>query len=196
MYCPEINEEDLSKDEGEALLVHLEECTQFGEQIDKLDTFCEKISLSMKKKGNHSQKTLLTVMYSRRWVFCTFYVQLFFDVLKLGEESDKKEENASKPKSMDEIIENTFSNLTKETPLPEKDKSNPLESKTTNKEKNEENAFKVCSSKTCMKRESKTEKFQVCGKCKAQGMFVSYCSRECQAAHWKQGHKEECGKLK
>ena len=33
--------------------------------------------------------------------------------------------------------------------------------------------------------------FSKCARCKA----VRYCSRDCQRAHWKNGHKQECGKV-
>lgn len=47
-----------------------------------------------------------------------------------------------------------------------------------------------CSAPGCLKSEDFSTTFLVCGKCKR----AAYCSRECQAAHWKSGHKSECVK--
>lgn len=44
----------------------------------------------------------------------------------------------------------------------------------------------------CKTVEPPRVKFSVCGKCKN----VCYCTRECQVAHWKAGHKEECGTIR
>ena len=41
---------------------------------------------------------------------------------------------------------------------------------------------------TCQTAESPSTKLMVCARCK----IVRYCSRECQAADWKRGHKKQC----
>jgi serine/threonine protein phosphatase PrpC len=50
------------------------------------------------------------------------------------------------------------------------------------------NELKKCSNPTCNNIETAVGEFKTCGKCKS----VFYCSRECQAKHWKAGHKIEC----
>jgi len=45
-----------------------------------------------------------------------------------------------------------------------------------------------CSKPGCTK---KNMSLKMCGRCKV----AAYCSRDCQVAHWKQGHKGECAKL-
>jgi SAM-dependent MidA family methyltransferase len=44
-----------------------------------------------------------------------------------------------------------------------------------------------CANACCLK----TNNLKNCSRCKQ----VHYCSRECQAAHWKSGHKENCAKV-
>lgn len=51
---------------------------------------------------------------------------------------------------------------------------------------------RICNSPSCTKVEDSAAKFPVCGRCKK----VSYCSKECQANHWKQGHKAQCFHVK
>jgi len=46
-----------------------------------------------------------------------------------------------------------------------------------------------CANPFCFKVETKTQKFKICQRCK----LVSYCSQDCQRAHWKGGHKAKCG---
>ena len=46
----------------------------------------------------------------------------------------------------------------------------------------------------CAHHPCKWEGKQLCARCDAQGLQVYYCSRKCQKAHWKNGHKEKCGK--
>ncbi|ORY96248.1 hypothetical protein BCR43DRAFT_491346 [Syncephalastrum racemosum] len=47
---------------------------------------------------------------------------------------------------------------------------------------------KQCSNTFCEKKEEKEGDFKKCGQCQR----VSYCSRDCQKAHWKAGHKAVC----
>lgn len=46
---------------------------------------------------------------------------------------------------------------------------------------------RCCAAPTCTKVERSAEKFQKCGRCKK----AAYCSKACQAAHWK-AHKKDC----
>lgn len=46
----------------------------------------------------------------------------------------------------------------------------------------------ICSWQKCQKIESKPGQFKYCSRCRLK----YYCSRKCQAKHWKNGHKEEC----
>ena len=49
-----------------------------------------------------------------------------------------------------------------------------------------------CSCGACGKEPSATGKrLQVCAGCRS----VSYCSKQCQREHWKNGHKAECERL-
>jgi len=51
-----------------------------------------------------------------------------------------------------------------------------------------------CSNPFCEKieinRKHKKNRFKVCSKCS----IATYCSKKCQKHHWKNGHKEKCGK--
>ena len=50
-----------------------------------------------------------------------------------------------------------------------------------------------CSCAACGKEPSATGKrLQVCAGCRS----VSYCSKQCQREHWKNGHKAECERLR
>jgi len=51
-----------------------------------------------------------------------------------------------------------------------------------------DSGLKKCSSTSCIKVESQLGEYKTCAKCKA----VFYCSKECQAFHWKLSHKIEC----
>lgn len=51
---------------------------------------------------------------------------------------------------------------------------------------------KQCSNTFCEKTEEKEGDFKKCGQCQR----VSYCSRDCQKAHWKGGHKAVCTEKK
>jgi len=48
--------------------------------------------------------------------------------------------------------------------------------------------FYECSNPDCGKKETKRNKFKQCSRCQA----VKYCSKECQAKHWKAEHKLRC----
>eukprot|EP00928_Gymnodinium_smaydae_P058298 TRINITY_DN41505_c0_g1_i1.p1 TRINITY_DN41505_c0_g1~~TRINITY_DN41505_c0_g1_i1.p1 ORF type:complete len:498 (-),score=29.62 TRINITY_DN41505_c0_g1_i1:86-1441(-) len=50
------------------------------------------------------------------------------------------------------------------------------------------NLPKSCGGPDCLAEEN-SEKFKLCASCKS----VAYCSRKCQKAHWKAGHKHFCG---
>ncbi|CAN0382261.1 unnamed protein product [Discosporangium mesarthrocarpum] len=49
-----------------------------------------------------------------------------------------------------------------------------------------------CSRPSCEKRQGDLREgfFKRCGRCKA----AMYCTRECQVAHWKDGHKGMCNR--
>jgi hypothetical protein len=46
-----------------------------------------------------------------------------------------------------------------------------------------------CAAPACAEAEQIAGQFKKCGRCGV----VRYCSKACQAAHWKAGHKRECG---
>ena len=52
-------------------------------------------------------------------------------------------------------------------------------------------AARLCDAPGCSNTESEGTKFQKCSGCKAR----IFCSKECQKAAWKGGHKGECTKL-
>lgn len=52
------------------------------------------------------------------------------------------------------------------------------------------NPFYCGNRKTCTKKEDKTTKFMQCSQC----LWVRYCSKECQTAEWRAGHKDICNK--
>eukprot|EP01117_Protostelium_nocturnum_P008644 TRINITY_DN3101_c0_g1_i1.p1 TRINITY_DN3101_c0_g1~~TRINITY_DN3101_c0_g1_i1.p1 ORF type:complete len:552 (+),score=184.33 TRINITY_DN3101_c0_g1_i1:1074-2729(+) len=188
MYCPEINGTDLSKNGGKAMLDMLEECRNYADNISVLDDFVNKIWLAMKAKGIESKKGLLTIAFSRRWTLCTFCVNVIVETLQLAgqssEESSTETPNSVPTPSFEQIVDKALSSIVKD--LPKKDKSNPLE--------RADPALKKCAYSKCNNRETATQKFQVCGKCKAVDSVVPYCSRNCQAKHWNQdNHKAVCG---
>jgi hypothetical protein len=88
MYCPELNSDDLIKEDGKGLLDLITECNKFTADISQLDPFLTKISLAMKTKGIQNKKGLLTIIYSRRWCLCAFCVNAIAEVLELGKESE------------------------------------------------------------------------------------------------------------
>lgn len=45
-----------------------------------------------------------------------------------------------------------------------------------------------CANSSCEKKEEEPGSFKRCGRCQR----VSYCSRECQKEHWKNGHRIVC----
>lgn len=49
--------------------------------------------------------------------------------------------------------------------------------------------YATCPAMGCSKEEDKPASFKVCSRCRA----VRYCSAECQKAHWKAEHKQQCG---
>ncbi|XP_040377265.1 F-box protein At1g67340-like [Oryza brachyantha] len=49
-------------------------------------------------------------------------------------------------------------------------------------------ALRLCSQPTCGRPETRKHEFRRCSVCSA----VIYCSRACQALHWKVAHKKEC----
>jgi hypothetical protein len=57
---------------------------------------------------------------------------------------------------------------------------------TITKKKKDTNLNKVCS--YCESVEDSEHKLQTCSRC----LLVAYCSKECQRAHWKNGHKQTC----
>ena len=50
--------------------------------------------------------------------------------------------------------------------------------------------WKWCSYSECGRKEESLDTFKFCSKCQ----IVAYCSKDCQASHWKD-HKKECGKF-
>jgi len=203
IYCPELNPEDIAKNNGQGLIDLLLECNKYSDDISQLDSFTSRIQLEMRTKGMESNKSLVTIIYSRRWVLCTFCVHMIMGVLKLGQESDNQnatgeqiqpksetEKQETKPTSkivnqpdiLSKIVSNSLTTLTEETKLPERNRNNPLEVK-----------LKKCSNAACDKQESAALKFLVCGSCKKNGVATAYCSKECQKIHWKT-HQLICGK--
>jgi uncharacterized protein (DUF39 family) len=49
-----------------------------------------------------------------------------------------------------------------------------------------------CFNPSCDQFEKRKGKYLTCGQCRK----VIYCSKDCQRAHWKAGHKQECPELK
>ncbi|CBK22885.2 uncharacterized protein [Blastocystis hominis] len=49
-------------------------------------------------------------------------------------------------------------------------------------------AVRSCSNPLCGNTESRPGEFKKCSRCKS----ACYCSKKCQSAHWKNGHREEC----
>lgn len=139
----------------------------------------------MKMKGNYSKKTLLTIIYSRRWVLCTFCVNLIMELLQLGKEEENSKETENKG-TIEDVLKESFKQLSPL--LPEKDKSNPIESIKDSKIISKNFYFRKCGYFNCPNKETEENKFKVCGKCKK----VPYCSRLCQQKHWKQDHKDKC----
>lgn len=56
------------------------------------------------------------------------------------------------------------------------------------KEATPDTTHRQCASVDCDKKESEPGSFKRCGRCQK----VSYCSRECQKEHWKDGHRIVC----
>ena len=54
------------------------------------------------------------------------------------------------------------------------------------------NSSRKCSNPSCDAMDTTEERFMVCVVCR----HVKYCSKDCQRAHWKSGHKQDCPKLK
>lgn len=49
-----------------------------------------------------------------------------------------------------------------------------------------------CDGPACLNQEADVAQFKRCGQCRGP----RYCTRECQVAHWKQGHKAQCSRMK
>lgn len=69
MYCPEMNAVELAEDGGKGMMRMMEECRGFNQDISQLDPFVSKIWMAMKAKGIESKKALITIIYSRRYVW-------------------------------------------------------------------------------------------------------------------------------
>jgi len=197
IYCPEINPDDMTKDNGNALLNLMEDCHKFTDDISQLDSFTSKISLQMKAKGITSKRSLITIIYSRRWVLCTFGVNMIMEVLALGQENAEPVADISDlaTKSLDHLQEENKMDLRT------RDRSNPLERSSQKEEiKMEANTKpsspsiqnKKCSNSDCSNQETSGKKFMVCGNCKREGIIVPYCSRDCQQKDWTSYHKKRC----
>jgi MYND finger len=52
----------------------------------------------------------------------------------------------------------------------------------------EEKGLRLCSHEQCGRTETRLHEFRRCSVCGV----VNYCSRSCQALHWRKGHKTEC----
>jgi MYND finger len=52
----------------------------------------------------------------------------------------------------------------------------------------EEKGLRLCSHEQCGRVETRLHEFRRCSVCGV----VNYCSRSCQALHWRKGHKTEC----
>lgn len=189
-FCPELNDELAA---GDLLLKFMKDCAKFNEDISQLDSFTSKLHLQMKSKGMESKKSLVTIIYSRRWTLCAFAVNLMFEVLELGKENQQadearveeiKEESEKVPTIQNLADEAMTKSVAKDKPLPVvAEKANPLEKPLTRK----------CSASGCLNREVEGVKFNVCGSCKKVGITVPYCSKNCQLKDWKEGHKAKCG---
>ncbi|PRP86728.1 hypothetical protein PROFUN_02877 [Planoprotostelium fungivorum] len=208
MYCPEMNAQELAENGGKGMLDMMEECRKFSQDISQLDPFVSKIWMAMKAKGIESKKALITIVYSRRyvrmrgensekfrWTLLVFCVNVIVEALQLVSHEDQASGEPQKPsapttaQSFEQIVEKTISTLATEesTPLPKRDRSNPLERADPN--------LKRCAYSKCKNRETSDKKFQVCGRCKAVDVMVAYCSRDCQSKHWtEEDHKSKCGK--
>jgi hypothetical protein len=53
VYCPEINGDDMTANNGAGLLNLMTECHKYTDDISLLDSFTSKISLQLKAKGMH-----------------------------------------------------------------------------------------------------------------------------------------------
>lgn len=51
MYCPELNVDDLSKEDGKPILDLMEQCDKQGSDINNLDDFTQKIAMQMKARN-------------------------------------------------------------------------------------------------------------------------------------------------
>jgi hypothetical protein len=51
MYCPEINVDDLSKEDGKPILDLMDLCYNLGGDINNLDPFTMKVAMQMKAKN-------------------------------------------------------------------------------------------------------------------------------------------------
>jgi len=220
VYCPELNSNDLANDNEKGLLDLFEHISAFTMDISQMDSFVSKVWLQMKAKGIPSKKALLTIIYSRRWVLLTFGVGMIMEVLRLGQEnSDSTVENNRQPTEIametpPAIIENSALNIdqlaskmTERLNLsskvgPVNDKTNPLEKSSLNTKgkpiqtnratMKTANLLRYCSLPECSLQETKENRFSLCGKCKAAGISIPYCSVECQRKHWTR-HKVICG---
>lgn len=188
MYCPELNAEDLVKNNGQALVSMMEDCKGWTNDVSKLDNFTSSISLEMKKRGIFNNRTLLTIIYSRKWVICSFCVHMVMDVLQLGSENDTDNKNATstqnQPADLEKVADLAMEHLLKafpDTVLKSQEKQNPL----TQTQKRQ------CSNPKCPNQSGTISDMKVCGNCKKVGKNTPYCSRNCQQQHWPQ-HKTIC----
>jgi hypothetical protein len=62
MYCPEINTEDLLKDNGKPVLDMMDLCYHYTDDISKLDSFTSVVAMQMKAKKMKSRKALITIV--------------------------------------------------------------------------------------------------------------------------------------
>jgi len=192
MYCPELNSDDLLKNENLKDLFNT--CNKFTEDISQLDSFTNQLSLQMKAKGMFNKKVFLTMIYCRRWVLLTFCVHVIIYVLNLGTPIDEK------PQEGEERNENEYVPANNIVKIAQQSLSTLITSgggdvsvKEQRVSEIKEEPLRKCNNSSCVKRETFENRFTVCGKCRKVNLAVPYCSRKCQEEDCKSGHKAICG---
>jgi len=117
MYCPDLNEDDLTKENGKAALDLFDRVLKDykNPDISVLDDFTSKLALQMKNKGQTSKRVLISVIYSRRYMISTFCVMLIVETLDLGGKDEKLDEFQKQQKipTPTSLADNTLKKLHK-----------------------------------------------------------------------------------